>query len=172
MIFIIILSVDQGLANFGYAVLSKTDEKIELITYGCFVTKSTGDQAERIYNLMSQLEGLIETYNPEQIVHERLFFSPPAKNMRKKSASILNTNMITGAMWYIAGKHGIPVSQFSPQTVKKILTGNGRADKTVMIKKIENMFTIECLKSRKEHICDAVAIGLAYIKNDSNTEEE
>ena len=167
-----ILSVDQGLANFGFAVLEKDEKATKLLNYGCFVTKSDGDQQKRIFDLINNFEMLVEQYKPDYIVHERLFFSPPGKNMRKKSASILNTNMITGAIWYIAGKHAVPVAQYSPQTVKKLLTGNGRAEKETIIKKIDNMFVIECLKSRKEHICDAVAIGLAFIQNDQKNVEE
>ncbi len=112
-----ILSIDQGIANFGYAVLEKDDSGVKLVTYGCFVTKSQGDQQKRIYDLITNFENLVIEFKPDQIAHERLFFSPPGKNMRKKSASILNTNMITGAIWYIAGKHNIPVAQYSPQSV-------------------------------------------------------
>jgi crossover junction endodeoxyribonuclease RuvC len=162
----IILAVDQGLASFGWAVLN-CDKQIELIDYGCFTTNAQGNQQERIFKLLSRFENLIDTYSPGCLVHERLFFSPPGKNVRKKSASILNTNMITGAMWYLAGKHNIPVEQYSPQTVKKSLTGNGRAEKDVMIKEIESRFSIECIKTHKEHICDAISIGLAYIKNNN-----
>lgn len=167
----IILSVDQGLANFGYAVLKADKDTVELLSYGCICTTSQGEQTTRIFKLMNEFEKLILTYKPDKIVHERLFFSPPGKNMRKKSASILNTNMITGAMWYLAGKHNVTVEQYSPQTVKKVLTGNGRAEKAVMIKTIENMFTIDCLKTRKEHICDAIAIGMAYIKTYNKQED-
>lgn len=166
----IILSVDQGIAHFGYAVLEYTENGINLMDYGCFIStikksKKTKpiSQQRRMFELMSKFEDLIVKYEPKHIVHERLFFSPPAKNSRKKSASILNTNMITGSIWYIAGKHDLEVWQYSPQTVKKSLTGNGRADKDDIIKQIESMFDIDCLKTHKEHVCDAISIGLAHI---------
>ena len=166
----IILSVDQGIAHFGYEVLEYTENGINLIDYGCFIStikkskkKKPISQQRRMFELMSKFEDLIVKYEPKHIVHERLFFSPPAKNSRKKSASILNTNMITGSIWYIAGKHDLEVWQYSPQTVKKSLTGNGRADKDDIIKQIESMFDIDCLKTHKEHVCDAISIGLAHI---------
>lgn len=166
----IILSVDQGIAHFGYAVLEYTENGINLMDYGCFIStikkskkKKPISQQRRMFELMSKFEDLIVKYEPKHIVHERLFFSPPAKNSRKKSASILNTNMITGSIWYIAGKHDLEVWQYSPQTVKKSLTGNGRADKDDIIKQIESMFDIDCLKTHKEHVCDAISIGLAHI---------
>ena len=171
----IILSVDQGIAHFGYAVLECVDGNTNLLDYGCFISsikkKNPQTQQRRIYELISKFEDLVVKYEPTYIVHERLFFSPPAKNTRKKSASILNTNMITGTIWYIAGKHNVELFQYSPQTVKKSLTGNGRAEKDVIIKQIESMFDIECLKTHKEHICDAISIGLAHI-NKTNIGDE
>ena len=178
----IILSVDQGIAHFGYAVLEYTENGINLMDYGCFIStikkskkKKPISQQRRMFELMSKFEDLIVKYEPKHIVHERLFFSPPAKNSRKKSASILNTNMITGSIWYIAGKHDLEVWQYSPQTVKKSLTGNGRADKDDIIKQIESMFDIDCLKTHKEHVCDAISIGLAHINKSMvgcSTEDE
>lgn len=158
----IILGVDQGLANFGYALLM-IDEKstnAELIDYGCFTTKPNGNQQKRIFELVNRFENLIIDFKPDYIAHERLFFSPPAKNSRKKSASILNTNMITGAMWYISGKYNVPVYEFAPPSVKKTLTGTGKAEKEDVIKTIEDQYKINCLKTQKEHICDAIAIAL------------
>lgn len=159
----IILSIDQGIAHFGYAILDVTKDNVSLVDYGCFISNAKGNQQVRVFKLIDSFEKLIEQYEPQYIVHERLFFSPPGQNSRKKSASILNTNMITGAIWYIAGKHNIEVFQYSPQTVKKELCGNGRADKDVVISIIEQRFTIECLKTHKEHICDAISIGLTFI---------
>lgn len=162
----IVLSIDQGIAHFGYAVLDVQKDSISLVDYGCFISNSNGNQQVRVYKLISSFEALIEKHKPQYIIHERLFFSPPGQNSRKKSASILNTNMITGAIWYIAGKHEIEVFQYSPQTVKKELCGNGRADKELVISIIEKRFTIECLKTHKEHICDAVSIGLTFISKE------
>jgi crossover junction endodeoxyribonuclease RuvC len=171
----IILSVDQGIAHFGYAVLDISNNKTNLITYGCFLStikkKHPVTQQRRMFELMSKFEDLIIQYQPNCIIHERLFFSPPAKNTRKKSASILNTNMITGSIWYIAGKHNVDVYQYSPQTVKKTLTGNGRAEKDTIIKQIESMFNVECLKTHKEHICDAISIGLTHINKTNNGDD-
>ena len=159
----IILGIDQGLAHLGYAVIDVTDKTINLLDYGCLLSHPGNDPAERIFELINNLEKIILLHNPINIAHERLFFSPPAKNSRKKSASILNTNMVTGAIWYIAGKHSIKVSEYSPQTVKKTLCGDGRAEKEKIITYIEGLFDIECTKTKKEHICDAIAIGMTHI---------
>lgn len=87
----IILSVDQGIAHFGYAVLEYTENGINLMDYGCFIStikkskkKKPISQQRRMFELMSKFEDLIVKYEPKHIVHERLFFSPPAKNSRKK----------------------------------------------------------------------------------------
>ena len=161
--FMIILSVDQGIAHFGYAILDVKADSISLVDYGCFISQPNGNQQVRIYNLISKFEDLITKYNPSYVTHERLFFSPPAKNSRKKSSSILNTNMVTGAIWYMCGKHAIEAYEYPPQSVKKTLCGDGRAEKDSIITYIESLFDITSPKTHREHICDAIAIGMTYI---------
>ena len=162
--------MDQGIASFGYSILSIEKNCVDLLEYGCFKSKSSGNQQKRIFDLINNIEQLVDIYKPECMVHERLFFSPPAKNSRKKSASILNTNMITGAIWYISGKYNIPIVQFSPQTVKKTLCGNGRAEKEDVINYINNKYSVLCSSCKAEHICDAIAIGLTFVEKINNNE--
>ena len=161
----VVLGIDQGIAHCGFAILNVKNNDVQLLDYGCIVTKADGDQPQRLFGLLSAIERLIIRYNPQCICHERLFFSTPAKNSRKKSASILNTNMVTGGIWYMAGKHKKSIFQYSPQTVKKTVCGSGRADKTLVIDTVSQLFDIKCSKTSKEHICDAVAIALTYLQN-------
>jgi crossover junction endodeoxyribonuclease RuvC len=172
----IVLGIDQGLSDCGYSIIDfdldyKGNEKpigekeVKLIEYGIITTTSKEKIEKRIYKIASIIENAIIKYNPELICCEHLFYTPPAKGKRNKSSSIVNTNAITGVLIYMAGKYNIKFSSFIPGHVKKIICDNGKATKDDMISKITSFFEVECSKSKEEHICDSISIGITGAKD-------
>jgi crossover junction endodeoxyribonuclease RuvC len=154
-----ILGIDQGLASLGYCIL----EGDEVITYGCITTTNKKNLQQRFYDIEQKLSKLIEEYSPDVICCEKLFYTSPGAGNRNKSASIMNTNMITGVIMYLAGKYNLDIDMFVPSQVKKTICDNGKATKEEVISKINELYTIESTKSKREHICDAISIALTYI---------
>lgn len=181
-----VLGIDQGLAHMGYAYLEvefkKTNRKhfvqvqdniyVKIIESGCLVTGPSDDFPKRLFILMTRLENKILDFMPEVICCEHLFFSPPAKGSRNKSSSIMTTNMVTGIIAYICGKHRISFATYPPTTVKKKLCDDGRASKEDVINKIDEIFKVEAPNDKRDHICDAIAIGLAHSFHIQKASEE
>jgi len=153
-----ILGIDQGIAHLGYCIL----EDEELITYGCLTTTNKKSIQNRFYTIEDKLSDIIKEFSPEAICCEKLFFTPPRPGQRNKSASIVYTNMITGVIISLAGRFDLEFNMFVPGTVKKTICDNGRATKNEVIKKIGETYEIECPKSNKEHICDAISIAITF----------
>jgi crossover junction endodeoxyribonuclease RuvC len=76
-----ILGIDPGLANTGWAVLS--DEKT-LVECGCLKTKISDSSALRLDHIYCELEGLIKKYKVEAMAIETLFFAKNAKSEQLK----------------------------------------------------------------------------------------
>ena len=57
------------------------------------------------------------------------------------------------------------MNDFPPTTIKKQLTGNGRADKEEIIKVVEDLMTKQGLKVKTNHESDAIAIGITTISS-------
>lgn len=176
------MGIDQGLAHLGYCFINaeKNDDspithnqivigeyRAELISYGAIFTKPEKniDASRRLYNLIDQCENLITENNPEDIAFEHLFYSTPGIGSRKKSASIMDTNMVTGALCYIIGKNNKKHFTYPPTAVKKSICDNGKANKDDVITKINELFDIQCNKTSKDHICDSISIALTHLKN-------
>lgn len=72
-----------------------------------------------------------------------------------------------GVILACLGKHQIPIVQFVyPTHVKKIVTGDGRASKTVIkkrVKQIIGLLTGEDIKFDSEHACDATSNILCWL---------
>lgn len=174
----IVFGIDQGLAHLGYSVvdfkfIKKTSAEgyvkiypmvwAKLIEYDAIFTTSDEEFPERLFRLTTKLENKILEYNPDMVCCERLFYSPPGKGSRNKSSAIMTTNMVTGTIAYICGKHRIKFNTYPPTRVKKNLCGSGTAQKEDVIKKILELFEINTTSTKKEHICDSVAIAMSFI---------
>lgn len=172
----LIFGIDQGLAHMGYSVMDviaakkcnrKGYIKIHDTLWGkilecdCIITTSDIELPVRLFKLITKLENKILEYEPDMVCCETLFFSPPAKGSRNKSSAIMTTNMVTGNIAYICGKHRIPFATYSPTNVKKLLCGSGRAAKEDVMSEIEKMFSIDAPVGKKDHMCDSIAIGMS-----------
>ena len=170
---IVVMGVDQGIANCGYGIIKMkfkgNDFKFKVIDYGLIITDSDKSMGNRALEITNKIDELIKTNKPVIIGCEKLFFSQVRKSGRNKSASILYTNMATGLLQYLSGKNAVPLVDFVPGTVKKNVTGYGRATKEEMIKSIEDKVDDDTIEISNEHIADAIAIaitaGVEYNKN-------
>jgi crossover junction endodeoxyribonuclease RuvC len=147
-----ILGIDPGLANTGWAVLS--DEKT-LVECGCLKTKINDSSALRLDQIYCELEGLIKKYKIEAMAIETLFFAKNAKSAIKVAEAI-------GVIKVCGQKNGIKVTGFTPLQVKMTLVGYGRAEKEQVEIMVRNFLGLEKGIS-PSHASDAVAVALTYL---------
>lgn len=180
---IIGVGIDQGVANCGFSVVKlREDDQVEVLVSGTIITKSDYPLPQRMLILFNEINRLVQDYKADIIGCEKLFFNPNQKEGgkkggRNKSASIVYTNMATGLLYVIAGQQKVPIKEFVPGTVKKALTGNGRAEKEeveeavieIVLNSAEEISS-ETLKT--SHESDAIAIGITAVKHFRENKEE
>lgn len=178
---IIGIGIDQGLANCGYSVVELFEnDTMKVLESGTFLTKSTYPLPQRIEILFSEINGLVSSYPVQMIGCEKLFFNQYQKTekggVRNKSASIVSTNMVTGIIYLIAGQQKIPLKEFVPGTVKKLVAGHGRATKEALEEAIINIMKNGSNSTEKpfgtSHESDATGIGIATVKYFRENKEE
>jgi len=81
-----------------------------------------------------------------------------------------------GVILACCGKHEVPVSFVYPSHVKKVVTGNGRAVKSEMKKRVQQLISDlsggKTIKFDSEHACDATANILCWLIEHDMLEEE
>lgn len=87
---------------------------------------------------------------------EKPFFSPVtlAKNIR--------TLEVIGLIKYSAEKHEVKVFEYAPTTIKKQVTGNGRATKEDIIKYVTEANKNPRIGFRSSHEADAAAVAICH----------
>ncbi|MGI5840725.1 MAG: crossover junction endodeoxyribonuclease RuvC [Patescibacteria group bacterium] len=147
-----ILGIDPGLANTGWAVLK--DERT-LVDCGCFRTKIENSSAIRLYQIYTELEQIINKYGVREVAIESLYFAKNAKSAIKVAEAI-------GVLKVCGQKSGIEVKEYTPLQVKMALVGYGRAEKEQVEMMVRN-FLGRSEPIKPGHASDAVAVALTHL---------
>lgn len=165
------LGIDQGYANLGFAVIRYNihKDKYYVIEFGTITTNSKDEIQDRLCVIYDKLNIILNKYDFDMVACERLFTTSgrdaDGNKVRNKSVSIVRTNMSTGIIYLLASQHQLRINDFPPTTVKKQLTGNGKADKDEIIKVVEKLITKQGLTVKTNHESDAIAIGITAISS-------
>ena len=128
-----ILGIDPGFAITGYSIIDYIGNKFKLITSGAVLTKAGESFPLRLLKLNNDLEEIIDTYHPDAISVEELFFNNNAK-------TAINVAQARGVILVVGCRKGIPTYEYTPLQIKQAVVGYGRADKMVKtILKVDNL---------------------------------
>jgi crossover junction endodeoxyribonuclease RuvC len=64
---------------------------------------------------------------------------------------------------FLACQYNIELYLYSPASIKKIVSGSGKADKEIIVNTINNYFNIELNVKNDNDKADAIAIALSYL---------
>ena len=121
---------------------------------GVFDLRKIKDPFEKLANIFSGVEELIETYKPDQLAVESPFYG-------KNAQVILKLGRAQGAALTAAVMKGIPVAEYAPRKAKIAICGNGAASKEQVAMMIAKTLKVE-LNPDFLDATDALAIALCH----------
>ena len=145
------LGIDPGLANTGFALVERIDSTLKPIHFGLISTKSHEPLPTRLLSIHCAINNLISNFHPDLLAIESLFF---AKNI----SSALPVAAARGVILLSAAKNSLPCREFSPNIVKRALTGFGHADKTLLAHYVQILLALD-KPPKPHHAADALAIA-------------
>jgi crossover junction endodeoxyribonuclease RuvC len=154
-----ILAIDPGTREMGVALL----EGGNLVHHGVKTIKNRRSPHEILKEGRGIIVRLINDFRPGVLVVEKTFFSS------KRSALL---NVFADDIQALGKRKGLKVVSFAPNTVKKFISGNGRASKEEVAQVIVSKFPelkVYLTQDRKwklryhENMFDAVALALTAI---------
>lgn len=158
----IVLGCDQGYASFGYTVMDYTSrEDFTVLESGTLKTKADKTFQERISIIYEYIKKLIIQYQPDCMGLERLFFRPGKNQESFRSATIIQTNMVSGVLFLLAHQHTLRIKELAPASVKKTITGNGRATKEEMLEVISAYCKQQDIILKTDHQADSIGIAIS-----------
>ena len=100
----IILGIDPGLADTGFGIIEKQNNKLINIDYGCIKTSAKDRTEKRLIVIYQSLDNIIKKYQPQTIAIEQLFF---CKNVK----TALAVGQARGVIILVAGKNNLKIKE-------------------------------------------------------------
>ena len=151
----LVIGIDPGLARLGYGVIRRDRNIVTPVCYGCLETHANTRSGERLLEIHTGLVSLFDRYPPAAVAMERLFFS-------RNVTSAMAVSEVRGIVLLTAEQRGVPVTEYTPNQVKKAITGSGRADKVQVQNMITRLLGLGEIP-QPDDAADALSIALCHI---------
>jgi len=148
-----VLGIDCGTECTGYGLV-ELDAKHELccIAFGGITMSRQTPMAERLCTIFDKLSQIIEHYKPDQVAIEEVFYSVNAK-------SALKLGQARGVAMLAAAAQGVPVTEYSPLSIKSAVVGYGKAEKEQVQMMVARLLRLEQTPQPAD-AADALAIAI------------
>jgi len=151
-----VLGIDPGVATVGFGIISETGGVPRPVRYGVISTPAGMRLALRLKQINNDVTELIQTFKPDAIAVEELFFN----TNQKTAVSVAHGR----AAVILAGEErDIPMFEYTPLQVKKAVAGYGRASKTQVMEMVKRLLAME-QTPKPDDAADALAIAICHAR--------
>jgi crossover junction endodeoxyribonuclease RuvC len=147
-----ILGIDPGSRITGFGIIEVVGDRITPLHLGVIKT-GAGDFPERLGIIFNGIRELVKQFHPDQAAVETVFIS-------KNASSALKLGQARGAAICAAISMGVPVSEYSPRSVKQAIVGRGAADKVQVQHMVRVLLQLK--ETPVEDAADALAVALCH----------
>lgn len=147
-----VLGIDPGTRCTGVGVIDCEQGQAHCVHYRVIRTKGP-EFSHRLGEIFRGLGDALERFQPELVAIEKVFVNSNAESSLKLGAA-------RGAAICAVIHHGLDISEYAPNAVKKALVGRGHADKA----QVEHMVKVLLNLHGKipSDAADALAIALCH----------
>ncbi len=147
-----ILGIDPGSRITGYGVIESDGKRSIYVDSGCIRIKAVLI-ADKLGIIFTAIDRVVKIHQPQQLSVEQVFVS-------RNAASALTLGHARGAAICAAVNHGIPVSEYSPRTIKQAVVGSGAADKTQIQHMVCRLLGLN--NELRADAADALAVAICH----------
>ena len=148
-----ILGIDPGLGRCGFGLIETSGRAhAKALDFGVVTTTVDAELSARLLELYDSVVEVFQETKPEIVSVEKLFF---AKNITTGIA----VAEARGIVLLVAAQNGVPVYEYTPNEIKKSLTGYGAATKTQITEMVRVHLGLE-KKSKPDDAADALAAAI------------
>jgi len=152
---VIIFGIDPGSDCTGYGCVNTDGSRHTLVTCGAIRTKAAATFPEKLLVIHARLTTLLSECRPDAVAIENLFHAVNAR-------SALKLGHARGVAMLAAAEAGVPIYEYTPAEVKRVVVGYGRAEKPQVQQMIKMMLSLAEPPSPHD-AADALAVAVCHI---------
>lgn len=149
-----ILGIDPGTGICGFGVIDIVRNKPILVDAGVIKTPAHTPLPERLEDIYDSLNEIIKLHHPEVVSIEKLFF------MQNITTGI-SVAEARGVCILVAKQNKLPIFEYSPNEIKKTMTGYGHADKKQMQEMVRMTLNLAEVP-KPDDAADALAAAITH----------
>lgn len=154
-----ILGIDPGYGIVGYGIID-SNVGIDVVDYGVISTPKELSLPDRLEVIYSSLQSLINSYNPDVVAVEELFYF-------KNQTTVIPVAEARGVILLSCKKSGVPIYEYTPLQIKQALTGVGRAEKAQVQFMVKSILGLEKVP-KPDDAADALAVAICHSQINPN----
>ena len=148
-----ILGIDPGIGICGFGLIEANGRtSAKALDYGAVTTTVDAPLPSRLKELYDSLMEVFEQTKPEVVAIEKLFFS-------KNITTGIAVAEARGVILLVAAQRELPVYEYTPNEIKKSLTGYGAATKAQIQEMVRVHLGLE-KKPKPDDAADALAVAI------------
>lgn len=147
-----IIGIDPGSIHSGYGIIDMDGNHAVHVTHGTLRVR--GDSlAGKLDLIFAEISGIITEFTPVEAAVEQVF-------MHRNADSALKLGQARGAAITACARHGLAVSEYTPNQIKQATVGRGHAAK----QQVQHMIKVLlCLREvPQSDAADALAVALCH----------
>ena len=153
-----ILGIDPGIGICGFGLIETTSRaSAKALDYGIITTKVRAPLPSRLKELYESLQEVFDTTKPDVVSVEKLFFS-------KNITTGIAVAEARGLVLLVAEQKGLQIFEYTPNEIKKTLTGYGSAKKGQIQEMVRVHLELKD-KPKPDDAADALAAAITHSLN-------
>lgn len=148
-----ILGIDPGIGICGFGLIETTTRAgAKALDYGAVTTVVDAPLASRLMELYEGLSEVFDECKPDVVAIEKLFFS-------KNITTGIAVAEARGIVLLVAAQKNLKIREYTPNEIKKSLTGYGAATKTQIQEMVRTHLSLT-KKPKPDDAADALAAAI------------
>ncbi len=148
-----ILGLDPGLRTTGWGVIVVEGTKLSYVACGVVTSDAALSLALRLKQLHDRLSEVVAAFAPDEVAVEETF-------VNKDAQATLKLGQARAVSLLVPALHGLPVSEYGANQVKKTVVGVGHAEKQQVLAMVKML--LPKADPKKADAADALAIAIAH----------
>jgi len=151
-----ILGIDPGTLKMGYGVIDSQSNELSLVSCGILSASKNSPLPQRLSEIYTQLQKIIERWNPSILAIENPFIS-------KNPKTALAIGQAQGAAFIAAAQNKLEIFSYSPRLIKQTVTNFGGASKEQVQEMVKMFLEMDFLPEPSD-VADSLAVAICHTR--------